>query len=139
MTLSSPIRIGVALAAAATGALLAACDDEAPAPRPVLATLSGTISATEPPPADAEIRVALLWATNSKSWEDKSIKHFVAQDVLAGDLPARDHRAAARERPRSRRRGRPGHRLPRPQPQRKARLHAARRRSLRRRGIRLRQ
>jgi hypothetical protein len=81
MTLSSPIRIGVALAAAATGALLAACDDEAPAPRPVLATLSGTISATEPPPADAEIRVALLWATNSKSWEDKSIKHFVAQDV----------------------------------------------------------
>jgi hypothetical protein len=75
-------RLASTLAAVlATG--LCACGDTAPTEEPPvpLAVLSGTISVESPPPADAEVRVALLWATNSQSWADKSIKHFVAQDV----------------------------------------------------------
>ena len=75
--------------------LLAACGSSMPDDhKPILATISGTIAATpsitETPPSEGEIRVALLWATNSDSWQDKHIKHFVAQDVAitAVSLPA---------------------------------------------------
>jgi hypothetical protein len=63
-------------------ATLAACGDAMPDNyKPTLATITGTIEVTPSPPQDSEIRVALLWATNAASFEDKHVKHVVAQDV----------------------------------------------------------
>jgi hypothetical protein len=82
MTLAYRPTLRSLLTAALAAALLAGCGDSMPVGfKPPLATLTGTIAVTLPPPAGAEVRVALLWATNTDSWADKSIKHFVAQDV----------------------------------------------------------
>jgi hypothetical protein len=75
------MKLQTGLAGLAIGSLAACGGAMAKNDKPVLATITGSVTVTTPPPQGDEVRVALLWQVNLKTLQDISTKHVVAQDV----------------------------------------------------------